>query len=331
MLLGKYGQLLSWTVRILRDKGKNIAGKADEGLRRQGENRPAYNPPLPLFPFYPFTPSVGSASMPGTCGELVQGTLDGVPFHVSCPVDVYSRAEVRLKPGRQIEFSPGFSKAGEAVRRTLEILRRPDLGGILIINSELPRSKGMASSTADIAAAIVSTARALGESMAPLQVAEIALGIEPTDGSVFPAIVLFDHLAGRLLESLGPPPHIDIIALDFGGEVDTIVFNQKDRSILLHRLEPQARESLGLVRAGIALGDPVLVGRGATLSARANQEILYKPQLEAVIALASEIGAVGVCVGHSGTIIGVLLDRRTADVRAVHQCLRRQLVGLERS
>ncbi|MDO8671010.1 MAG: GHMP kinase, partial [Dehalococcoidia bacterium] len=208
---------------------------------------------------------------------------------------------------------------------------RAELGGVLTVRCQLPRSKGMASSTADVAAAIVATARALGKSMAPRQVAEIALSIEPTDGSVFPDIVLFDHLAGRLLVSLGPPPPIAIIALDFGGEVDTIVFNQKDRAGLLSRLEPQARESLGLVRAGLTNGDPVLVGRGATLSSLANQEILYKPHLEAVITMASDLGAVGVCVGHSGTVIGVLLDRRTADIRAVHQFLRHRLSGLERS
>lgn len=274
---------------------------------------------------------MGAASMPGTCGELAQGILDGLPFHVSCPVDIYSRAEVRLGPGRGIEFSPGFAKAGEAVRRTLEVVGRPDLGGQLTVSSRLPRCKGMASSTADVAAAIAATARALGESMAPRQIADIALSIEPTDGSVFPDIVLFDHLSGGLLESLGPPPPIDVIALDFGGEVDTIAFNKEDRSELLGKLAPQARESLELVRAGIAFGDPILLGRGATLSARANQGILHKPQLEDVIALASEVGAAGVCVGHSGTVIGVLLDRRRGDTGAACRFLSRRLIGLERS
>ncbi|MBI2863593.1 MAG: GHMP kinase [Chloroflexi bacterium] len=273
----------------------------------------------------------GIASMPGTCGELVQGMLDGVPFHVSCPVDLYSHAEVRLGPERPLTFSPAFAKAGEAVKRALETLGRSDLGGRLTLTSELPRSKGMASSTADIAAAVAATALALGTSLAPRQIADLALSIEPTDGSVFPDIVLFDHLSGRLLERLGPPPPIDIIALDFGGEVDTIAFNKVDRSHHLAALSSQAVEALGMVRAGVALADPVLVGRGATLSARSNQDILYKPQLELVMALARQIGGAGVCVGHSGTVIGVLLDRRTADVGAAHRFLRQRLGRLERS
>ena len=38
--------------------------------------------------------------------------------------------------------------------------------------------------------------------------------------------------------------------------------------------------------------------------------MLFKPELERVIDFADSVGAMGVNVAHSGTIIGVLLDAR---------------------
>ena len=43
---------------------------------------------------------------------------------------------------------------------------------------------------------------------------------------------------------------------------------------------------------------------------RASQHILEKRQLSRVAEFAESVGAVGICVAHSGTVIGVLLDAR---------------------
>ena len=271
------------------------------------------------------------AKMPGTCGELVQGIKDGVSFHVSCPINIYPVAKVELEGDVPIlNYPPGYPKAASAVSRTLSFLNCPDLGGKLAIRSFIPRGKGMASSTADVAAAIEATALALGKRLEKRQVARLALSIEPTDGSLFPGIVLFDHRKGTVFQRLGLPPPINIVVLDFGGEVDTVEFNQTDHSAVLKRLEPQIAEALKLVRYGVAHGDPELVGQGATLSAQANQEILFKPQLEQVISLAREVGAVGVNVAHSGTVIGILLDATNCDKEATADFLRQRIAGLER-
>ncbi|MBI4320797.1 MAG: GHMP kinase [Chloroflexi bacterium] len=205
------------------------------------------------------------------------------------------------------EFPAESPKAAAAVRAGLAYLGRENFGGVLTIESGLPRGKGMASSTADVVGAIHAVCAALGQIISPEEVARLALGIEPTDGSAFPDIALFDHRSGRIYENLGACPPIDIVVLDFGGEVDTVAFNQCDRSELLRELEPEAAEALRLVRRGLTIGDVRAIGRGATLSAKANQNVLHKPQLDAVIAVADEIDALGVNVGHSGTVVGVLL------------------------
>ncbi len=165
----------------------------------------------------------------------------------------------------------------------------------------------MASSTADVAGAIYAAGYLFGRPFPPGEVARLALSIEPTDGSLFPGIVLFDHREGRVMEPLGEAPALGVIVLDFGGEIDTLEYNQVDRSSLLRSLEPTFREAQDMVRAGIRFRQPEWIGQGATLSALTHQRLLPKPQLDTVLSLVREVGAYGVNIAHSGTVLGLLI------------------------
>ena len=256
---------------------------------------------------------LGSATVraPGVCGELAQGVIEGIHFLVTCPVDFYSRVKVDIySDGPGVEAPQDCDKAAAAVRRTLFHLKNAKVRAKLTINNPIPRGKGMASSSADLAAAIAATGLALGEEISPYQIAQIALSIEPTDGIMIPGVALFDHRAGIIRESLGPPPPMEIVALDLGGTVDTVQFNMVDRFQRWQSVDEQTGEALRLLRRGIEEQDPELVGRGASISAEASQTVLAKPRLAEVKEFAESVGAVGVNVGHSGTIMGVLLDAR---------------------
>ena len=256
---------------------------------------------------------LGSATVraPGVCGELAQGVIEGIHFLVTCPVDFYSRVKVDIySDGPGVVAPEDCDKAAAAVRRTLFHLKNAKVRAKLTINNPIPRGKGMASSSADLAAAIAATGFALGEEISPYQIAQIALSIEPTDGIMIPGVALFDHRAGIIRESLGPPPPMEIVALDLGGTVDTVQFNMVDRFQRWQSVEEQTGEALRLLRQGIEEQDPALVGRGASISAEASQTVLAKPRLAEVKEFAESVGAVGVNVGHSGTIMGVLLDAR---------------------
>lgn len=271
-----------------------------------------------------------TVAMPGSCGELVQGMLDGIIFHVTCPVDIYSSVTVELdETDSRLDVPRERPKAEMALRQALKRLSANGTGARMTIDSPLPLSKGMASSTADVAAAVEAAFRASGLEPAASLVCEIALGIEPTDGTFLPGIVAFDHRAGKMLVPLGMPPPVDIIVLDCGGEVDTIAFNSCDRHDILKRGETKIREALAAVREGIAKGDPSLIGLGASVSAEANQNVLFKPQLEKARKLAHDVGAVGVNVGHSGTVIGILLDGRKSDTKAAAAYVKQRLEGLQ--
>ena len=261
---------------------------------------------------------VGSATAraPGSCGELVQGINGKGYFLVSCPVDFYSRVRVELRQGTSgsegigVEAPAGLTKTAEAVRAALGHLNRYGLNARVEVSNPIPKSKGLGSSSADVVAAIAATGLALGRELTPEVIARLAVTVEPTDGVMCPGIALFDHREGRTMEMLGPPPPMEIVALDFGGTVDTLEFNRVDRRQLWEAVAAETAEALNLVRRGVAQGDPVLVGQGATISALAGQRILPKDQLPQVIEFAETMGAAGVNVAHSGTVIGVLLDAR---------------------
>lgn len=283
----------------------------------------------------PFTQAAIGAEVkvmtPGTCGEIVQGAIDGIAFHITCPIEEYSLAAARVTPGSGVELSHSGPrpKAERAARMAYE--DAADDGGTpgpcrirLVLRSRLPVGKGMASSTADISSCAGAVMAALGRPVVPETIARLALRIEPTDGCMFPGIVAFDHRQGKLLESLGPAPPLDVIVYDTGTTVDTIAFNMNYRSDVLSRREHDIRQAYEQAKDALRRRDAGALGEAAVLSARVNQEILYKPELEYMISLAKKIGAVGVNVAHSGGVIGLLFDRRKCDCRDLLAYLRKR-------
>lgn len=249
---------------------------------------------------------------PGSCGELVQGTVGNQDFLISCPINLYSQVTIKLSP-----FYQGFSantraeKTIKAVQRTLGLYKKTYLGAQIMLKSQLFRRKGMASSTADITAAIGAVMIALGKSLDLEIIKEIALEIEPTDGTFLPGLTLFDHKTGRLATYLGNPPKIDILIFTEQGDIDTIDFNlRSDLSELNRRKENQIQRALNLVKQGILSNDPWAIGKGATLSSFAHQSILYKPVLDELEMMVKNIDMVyGINIAHSGTLIGVLINK----------------------
>ncbi|MBE0478760.1 GHMP kinase [Candidatus Aerophobetes bacterium] len=252
---------------------------------------------------------VASVKVPGSCGELVQGRIDGVSFHITCPVKIFSHIfAFSSNEGEKIDFPPGKVKAGAAVKKMLYFLNEETLSLSLRIYSKIPVGKGMASSTADIAGSCQAVANLFGKKIIPSEIARIAAEIEPTDGIMYKGVVCFDHIRGILIEELGYPPPMKILIIDRGGKVDTLSFNRRKDLHILHKVNEQLiKEAYTLVKEGIKRENPELVGVGATLSSLCNQIILYKPELYKIVCLSRKMGALGVNVAHSGTVMGILL------------------------
>ena len=234
--------------------------------------------------------------VPGSCGELVQGFAQGAPFLGTCPIDRYTTVEV------SDSFS-GLTGLGEkslqALQLTLARSGKNDFPYGLKLTSELPQGKGMASSSADIAAVVVSVMEALGEPWSPKFVMDIATEIEPTDGIFCPGIVLMNHVNGKVLAHFEQVSSLRVAVFDMGGTVDTCAFHQEDK---------KAEDNQSLLQEfqqAMQSGRAEKIAQVATESAFANQRLLYKEELQQLWQLGQEAGARGINAAHSGTVLGL--------------------------
>lgn len=122
--------------------------------------------------------NVAVAQCPASCGELIQGWILGSEKLVSCPVDWYSTVAVTAAPPLVNERP--LSRA--MVERVLAHWQYPAHWSNEIrvdVRSSIPVAKGMASSTADIAATAVATAHHLGHSLDELPLHSFASQSNP--------------------------------------------------------------------------------------------------------------------------------------------------------
>lgn len=244
-----------------------------------------------------------TVKVPGSCGELVQGTHRGTPYLVTCPINLYTRVTITDK---HTNISGLGVKSQAALKRTLDYLGKTDFDYGMTLSSELPIGKGMASSSADIAAVCFAVAAAYGVELTAPEVSRIAAGIEPTDGVFFENIIRLNHMTGECLETMEEYPHLKIAVFDSGGAVDTVSFHERtDLDELSIRNEQITDAALELIRRSSSPSD---WAEAATESSLANQSILPKKDLPELVEAARKRGALGVNVAHSGTVIGILFS-----------------------
>lgn len=209
--------------------------------------------------------------VPGSCGELLQGWHAGGPFLVTCPIARYTtvRASVTLS---------GFVGLGEKSRRALQLYLRE--AGIekfpfgMRLTSELPRGKGMASSSADIAAVLAAASFALGQPLAPEAILRLAVQVEPTDAVFLAGVVCLNQVTGRVQRTYHSLSYPQLTIFDTGGTVDTAACHAAAVGQEEHPWEP--------LLAALAQGERCLAA-AATQSARWNQAVLPKDALEALL------------------------------------------------
>ncbi|WP_147533599.1 kinase [Bacillus marasmi] len=257
---------------------------------------------------------IGKGSCNGTFGELVQGVLGERPFLVTLPInDLKSEATFVPNPDTlEIVGPTGKIKAVTACKRLLEFLDI-NCGGTLLIQSNILEGKGMASSSADIVAALRAVADSFDLKLTEEMISKIATGIEPTDGVMYRGVVSYDYISGELIEKLGEMPDFSLIGMDLGDIVDTIKFNQIPKQ---YSNEDRAEflEAYEILKRGMLNQDLSLINKACTISARINQKFLPKPYFSEYEELAKEYEC-GIVTGHSGTVLGLMskLDNQYLD------------------
>lgn len=264
---------------------------------------------------------------PGMFAALAEGLLDGdLPFSVACPVDSYARAEVSLHekdPGepppppepppqneRMAALLAALKQNAAAVTQTLAHLGRPDLDAHTFTGQSIPQTGILGHGSAERTAAIAAAAQALGQTLPPETIAEIALSAAPTAGVMLPGLALFGHYGGPIMETLGPPPPMELVALDFGAPGIPAGSGPDEYVRRWQAQRETGAEALALLRQGIAAADPSLIGRAASLTAHAAAaaypELAAGWRLAEAAAFARRIGAAGIIAGRGPT--GILLD-----------------------
>jgi len=249
--------------------------------------------------------AVGLARCPGTCGEWVQGARDGVPFLIDCPIDRFSEARVALNMNAAgWDLPQNKLKALQVLELLKDTLGLPRLGGKVEFSLQLPEGKGMASSTADITAVAAATLVALGEEPVPERLADFALQIEPSDSVMFPGITEIEHVQGHSHRLLGSSVPALFLALDWGGTIDTKVFNARP-GLAEHyrRYESEIKRAYRLACEGINQGDLEKLASAGTISAQCNLEINSKSYFEPFLSWVRQKGGLGVVTAHSGTLL----------------------------
>ncbi|REE98561.1 threonine kinase [Thermomonospora umbrina] len=277
----------------------------------------------------------GTGHAPAHHGELLQGVFHDADGRLR-------RALVTLPhpggPGSRAIFHP--DRSGRVEARGREKVRRAALlalgefspyppgerGGRVHLTSDVPPGIGMGSSTSDVTAAIRAVADAHVITPGPIDVARLAVLAEgASDPVMIDGVVLFAQREGRILETLGPslPPMV-VIGCDTrsgGAGIDTLALPPP------HYTEREIRAFASLrtaLRRAVDRGDPLLVGRVASASARLNQRHLPNPRLSALLALCRSHGGCGVQIAHSGTVAGLIFDpRRPGTPRNVRRCAAR--------
>ena len=262
-----------------------------------------------------------SVRVPGSCGELVQGWMDGEPFLVTCPIEMYTTVRV----SDRIEGLHGLGrKSLRALELVLELLGKESFPWGMELTSELPHGKGMASSSADIAAVAAAAGFAFGRALTPQEILSLAVRIEPTDGVFFPSVVRMNQVTGTILEAYPAMPRFAIAVFDTGGTVDTVALHRSRSSLADGRRRAIAERPWCDVFP-LLQQDAVAVARAATQSAAWQDDVLPKPQFLPFVDAAKRAGALGVCAAHSGTVLGALfppelpepaVERAVACIRA---------------
>ncbi|MBN6046169.1 L-threonine kinase [Citrobacter sp. ku-bf4] len=262
------------------------------------------------------------AQCPASCGELIQGWIMGSEKLVSCPVDWYSTVEVST--GSPLADERPLSRA--MVNRLLEHWDYPahlsqDIR--VSIHSTIPIAKGMASSTADIAATAVATAQHLGHQLDESTLAQLCVSLEPTDSTVFQQLTLFDHNDASTQIACDAQPALDLLVLESPQTLRTADYHRIPRQAGLHAGAPALKRAWEKVQEACAQQNPYRMGEAATLSAIASQMLLPKPDFDALLSLVEECDLYGVNVAHSGSVVGLMLDRQRHDVDYVKWLLTR--------
>ncbi|MGW3145492.1 MULTISPECIES: GHMP family kinase ATP-binding protein [Streptomyces] len=273
----------------------------------------------------------------GTFGEILQGYTLGADgfdhFLFTAPVDEL-RSEARLRrtgvsSTQALTISPADrTKALSAYEKMSRELGCPTGGVAIEIVSNIPVAKGYASSTADILAAALLCIRETypdtPEQIAHALALSVSRRLEYGDYLLHPGIAACAQRRQELIAKYHTDLRWTIVGLDEGGLVRTEEFHREcPEDAGKARVYEQLFNELD---AALRVNDGAAAAEVATRSAELHNDRLPKKTLNTLKEMGRDLGALGICVAHSGTLAGLIFSRHQTDhdrrVAACHAALR---------
>lgn len=255
-------------------------------------------------------------------GECVQGRIgDGPHFLITSPISLLSRAEfiADTSLGRLVVEPAHYVKSQAGVLQYLAEEGLPS-SGLLRVHSGARTSLGFGTSTADVAASLRAAASAWKRRISPSKISRIASKIEPSDGSMYAGSVAYAHREGRLLERFGELPRFRAVAVICDDGIDTVEFDrQRVHFRYSEHDQKKLRMAWDMVRVAERSGSVRLLAEAGTISAGINQELLPKHLFEEFRRAAGPLGAEGLFVAHSGSLLAFILDPARPDHEACYE------------
>ena len=255
---------------------------------------------------------------PASCGEFVQGVLDNEEYLSSYAINLFSVAT--LEEGKEV-IHTGPKKSRRAMELVFEKFNIPvdeSKKISLNINSQIPIGKGMASSTADIGATINATLSMLGKTLTGEEISKLAVKIEATDSLLLNRHSIFNPLTADIKKYMGGISNAKVVILEPDDILDTKSIRMTP-NYRMYKMQNKEiiKKSFSLLDEGLDKNDLSLVGKACTYSSLANENIHKKPFLKEIIEISDKFGCYGVNIAHSGTVIGILMDKEMDDKKVI--------------
>lgn len=254
--------------------------------------------------------SVGYGKAHSSFGELLQGRLKGeVDFLVTLPIDMWSICNLTsIRRNGPLVINCEYFKSARVAEMLLEKLGIKDGYELTIsFSRNIPVGKGLSSSTADMLSTIRALQEVFGFLLREKTISEIFTSIEPHDGLMYKSCVVYNHRKGELIKELLYIPEYWLVAIDFGGEINTIEYNAKLN--FTPEIIEQYDNLLKDLEKAFTEQDDLKIAQCATGSTELHLNFHQHPKKLQVFNERGEFKPLGVVNTHSGTCLGFLYPK----------------------
>lgn len=242
--------------------------------------------------------------VPASCGELVQGYIGTSPFLINSPIDLYATAQYRLPNERSM------NQVTSQYPRAMAASRRIDQEGYkrIEIHSNIPRGKGMASSTAEISAALSAALQRHGILNRSILHKMVLDTDGSTDATYLPGVTMINQLTGEIHQSFNQGPRLHFMIIDEGGTHHTEGSDRSKALFNAQKFQTEFHQAIGLVKMGMAKNKAQMIAKAATISTKIHQHIEPHRYYDHLVGLIDGTQILGINRAHTGTILGLIFD-----------------------